>query len=52
MVNNKCRGIKTSVIKFLLISLFQRGEWFDTLTMTFVILGVSQDGIVGQGEIF
>jgi len=30
----------------------KREEWFDKLTMTFVILSLSKDGKEGLGEIF
>jgi len=44
---NKVISMKTLIIKSLLTSLYQREEWFDKLTMTFVILSLSKDGKVG-----
>jgi|MudIll2142460700_1097286.scaffolds.fasta_scaffold02535_2 hypothetical protein len=40
--------MKTLIIKSLLTSLCQRGDWFDRLTMTLVILSLPKDGKEGR----
>ena len=44
--------MKTLIIKSLLTSLCQRGDWFDRLTMTLVILSLPKDGKEGEGRFY